>query len=74
MKHESRTIGQSRTWAHDLCGRLERWARCFEYWDQAVEDSKNLYFWQVKRRWGCGRKRLLARRQDGINILLDSKL
>lgn len=74
MKHESKTIGQSRTWAYDLCGRLERSARCFEYWDKAVEDSKTMYFWQVKARWGCCKKRLLGRRQEGINILLDSKL
>ena len=61
MKPESKTIGQSRTWAHNLCGALEssfgRWetaseVRLYEFWDNAWRQSQGQPYYKVLLRWG----------------------
>lgn len=58
MKQESRTIGQSRTWARALCGHLEKtWRPCdtllahFQRWDAAVRECRGKPRWYLVRRY-----------------------
>lgn len=74
MKPESKTIGQSRTWAHSLCVQLEKSSKLFGFWDTAVEDSRQLPFWQVYRRYGCCRKTLLKKRKEAMESFLDEPI
>ncbi|MPR36520.1 hypothetical protein [Salmonirosea aquatica] len=79
MKHESRTIGQSRTWAYELCGRLERElggrlerpARWYEYWHGAIETSRGWPFWRVYGEWRCCHRGLHRRLEEARRIFLD---
>ncbi|TDB66843.1 hypothetical protein [Arundinibacter roseus] len=77
MKHESKTIGQSRTWAAALCGQLEdssgleASAALFVFWEWAVRESKNKSPWLVYLRWGCSRPKLIRKRDDAMKEYLE---
>lgn len=79
MKHESRTIGQSRTWALALCIRLEvTWlpsdnSLChFLKWDNAVRECKGRSWWYVFRRYRLSFVAVVNKRDQALRDLLRS--
>lgn len=77
MKHESRTIGQSRTFALAVCIRLEvtwwpsaRSLSHFQLWDNAVRECKGRSRWYVLRRWGRSYQQVVLKRDRALRDLL----
>jgi hypothetical protein len=73
MKHESRTIGQSRTWAHELLGRLERdWEppadalAHYQHWFKAVRKARSWKAWAVRSKYWCSLATLMERRDKAL--------
>ena len=80
MKGESRTIGQSRTFARGVCMRLEgTWQPSvgslerYQHYFEAVRKARTRKAWAVFLRHGCSLARLMDRREKALAEALQGK-